>query len=303
MPTELEEGALALGATRWEMVRGVILPATRTRDRRGDHPRPRPRARRGDRRHAGDRRRDDRSRANIFGPADTLASKIAASYPGRGHRDRAVGPALPRGDPAGDRAAHQLRRPGDRAPFRSAPREPLMSAVTPADLAASEREAASPPSRQPGHGERRHACGAARRCGSRRRRRRRSRFARAPALSWDFFTKPPSLFGAGGGISSALIGSALIVGMATAMALPVGVLIAIYLTEFAPRRVAAGDPARARRPQRPADDHHGHLRLRPARDRARAERLCGRVRARDRDASTGRTSRAGGAAARAVRAA
>jgi phosphate transport system permease protein len=62
----------------------------------------------------------------------------------------------------------------------------------------------------------------------------------APALSWDFFTEPPSLFGAGGGISSALIGSALIVGMATAMALPVGVLIAIYLTEFAPRRIAAG---------------------------------------------------------------
>ncbi len=62
----------------------------------------------------------------------------------------------------------------------------------------------------------------------------------APALSWDFFTEPPSLFGAGGGISSALIGSALIIGMATAMALPIGVLIAIYLTEFAPRRIAAG---------------------------------------------------------------
>jgi phosphate transport system permease protein len=60
-----------------------------------------------------------------------------------------------------------------------------------------------------------------------------------PALSWDFFTEPPSLFGGGGGISSAIIGSALIVGMATAMALPVGILIAIYLTEFAPRLVAA----------------------------------------------------------------
>jgi phosphate transport system permease protein len=61
----------------------------------------------------------------------------------------------------------------------------------------------------------------------------------APALSLDFFTKPPNLFGgAGGGISSALIGSALIVGMATAMALPVGVLIAIFLTEFAPPAVA-----------------------------------------------------------------
>jgi phosphate transport system permease protein len=62
----------------------------------------------------------------------------------------------------------------------------------------------------------------------------------APALSWDFFTKPPSLFGgAGGGISSALVGSALIVAMATGMALPLGVLIAIYLTEFAPRAIAA----------------------------------------------------------------
>jgi phosphate transport system permease protein len=58
----------------------------------------------------------------------------------------------------------------------------------------------------------------------------------APALNVDFFTKPPNLFGGpGGGISSALVGSALIVALATAMALPVGVLIGIYLTEFAPR--------------------------------------------------------------------
>jgi phosphate transport system permease protein len=60
-----------------------------------------------------------------------------------------------------------------------------------------------------------------------------------PALSWDFLTKPPTLFGQpGGGISSAIVGSAIIVGMATALALPVGVLIAIYLTEFAPRAIA-----------------------------------------------------------------
>jgi phosphate transport system permease protein len=61
----------------------------------------------------------------------------------------------------------------------------------------------------------------------------------APAINVDFFTKPPNLFGGpGGGISSALIGSALIVALATGIALPVGVLIAIYLTEFAPRTVA-----------------------------------------------------------------
>jgi phosphate transport system permease protein len=61
----------------------------------------------------------------------------------------------------------------------------------------------------------------------------------APALNIDFFTKPPNPFGGpGGGISSAIIGSALIVAMATVITLPLGVLIGIYLTEFAPRRLA-----------------------------------------------------------------
>jgi phosphate transport system permease protein len=60
-----------------------------------------------------------------------------------------------------------------------------------------------------------------------------------PALSWDFLTQPPALFGQpGGGISSAIVGSALVVALATAMAVPFGVLIAVYLTEFASRRVA-----------------------------------------------------------------
>jgi phosphate transport system permease protein len=81
VPNELEEGALALGATRWEMVKGVILPTTRTGIAAavilglgralgeaiavtqviggGTH-----------------------ILKNIFGPGDTLASKIAASYQG-----------------------------------------------------------------------------------------------------------------------------------------------------------------------------------------------------------------------------
>jgi phosphate transport system permease protein len=58
------------------------------------------------------------------------------------------------------------------------------------------------------------------------------------ALSWDFFTKGPALFGqTGGGVAPALIGSLLLVGIATAMALPVGVLTAIFVSEFAPRRI------------------------------------------------------------------
>ena len=60
----------------------------------------------------------------------------------------------------------------------------------------------------------------------------------AGALNLDFFTKGPALFGeAGGGIAPALAGSLMLVVVAVAIALPVGVLTAIYVSEFAPRRV------------------------------------------------------------------
>lgn len=63
------------------------------------------------------------------------------------------------------------------------------------------------------------------------------------ALSWHFLSTPTALFGeSGGGIENAIVGSAIIVGIAAAMAIPVGILIAIYTTEFAPPRIA--DPVR-----------------------------------------------------------
>jgi phosphate transport system permease protein len=55
----------------------------------------------------------------------------------------------------------------------------------------------------------------------------------APALSLDFLLKDPPPSGPGGGIRSAIVGTALIVGVAAAIATPVGVLTAIYLVEFA----------------------------------------------------------------------
>jgi phosphate transport system permease protein len=59
------------------------------------------------------------------------------------------------------------------------------------------------------------------------------------ALSWHFLTTPTALFNeSGGGISNAIVGSAIIVGIAAAMAIPVGILVAIYTTEFAPARIA-----------------------------------------------------------------
>jgi phosphate transport system permease protein len=62
-----------------------------------------------------------------------------------------------------------------------------------------------------------------------------------PALDLDLFTKTAATFGeSGGGIANAFVGSLVLVGIAAAMALPVGVLSAIYVSEFADQRVARG---------------------------------------------------------------
>ena len=57
VPGDLKEASYALGATRWEMVRQVVLPYSRPGIVGADDPRPRPRDRRGDRGRPGDRRR------------------------------------------------------------------------------------------------------------------------------------------------------------------------------------------------------------------------------------------------------
>lgn len=58
------------------------------------------------------------------------------------------------------------------------------------------------------------------------------------SLSLDFLTKPRPLFGEAGGIGDAIVGSALIVGIATVIAVPVGVLVAIFISEFASKSIA-----------------------------------------------------------------
>ena len=64
------------------------------------------------------------------------------------------------------------------------------------------------------------------------------------AINLDFFIKGPSsdFFGGKGGIAPALVGSLLLVAIATAIALPFGVLTAIYVSEFA--RPAFGQQVR-----------------------------------------------------------
>ncbi len=62
----------------------------------------------------------------------------------------------------------------------------------------------------------------------------------ASVLNFDFFTKsqlqfaPPS---AKQGLANAFVGTFIVVGIATLMALPVGILIAIYVNEFAAKRI------------------------------------------------------------------
>ncbi|HZQ66859.1 MAG TPA: phosphate ABC transporter permease PstA [Gaiellaceae bacterium] len=60
-----------------------------------------------------------------------------------------------------------------------------------------------------------------------------------PGLSLDLFTENQALFGeAGGGIANAFVGTLIIVAIATLLALPVGVLVAVYVGEFAPPQVS-----------------------------------------------------------------
>ena len=60
-----------------------------------------------------------------------------------------------------------------------------------------------------------------------------------PALNGNLFTHNQATFGeGGGGIQNAIVGSLVLVGVAAAIALPVGVLIAIYVSEFASPRIA-----------------------------------------------------------------
>ncbi|MDE3189425.1 MAG: phosphate ABC transporter permease PstA [Acidobacteriota bacterium] len=62
-------------------------------------------------------------------------------------------------------------------------------------------------------------------------------------LNWNLLTKQPipfSFTNAPQGLANAFAGTLVIVGLATAMALPVGILVAIYLNEFAPPRIRNG---------------------------------------------------------------
>ncbi|MEM4202282.1 MAG: phosphate ABC transporter permease PstA [Candidatus Hadarchaeum sp.] len=51
-------------------------------------------------------------------------------------------------------------------------------------------------------------------------------------ISWDFLTKPPTSGMTGGGIFPAIVGTLLLVALAIAISLPLGLMSAIYLVEY-----------------------------------------------------------------------
>jgi phosphate transport system permease protein len=61
----------------------------------------------------------------------------------------------------------------------------------------------------------------------------------ANRFNWNLFTElPPAAFQEGGGVANAIVGTLILVGIAAAISIPIGVLAAVYLSEFAPKRIA-----------------------------------------------------------------
>ncbi len=59
--------------------------------------------------------------------------------------------------------------------------------------------------------------------------------------AWDleFFTGLPQLYGGGGGVANAIVGTGIIVGMASVMGIPIGIMAAIYLSEYGDNRLGS----------------------------------------------------------------
>ena len=85
----------------------------------------------------------------------------------------------------------------------------------------------------------------------------------ASSLNLAFFTQVPEPVGeTGGGMANAILGSAIILAMASAIGVPIGIGGGIFLAEFGRgTKLANGDPVYRRCAERRAFDRDGHWRL------------------------------------------
>jgi phosphate transport system permease protein len=59
------------------------------------------------------------------------------------------------------------------------------------------------------------------------------------SLNWDFFTKMPKPVGeTGGGMANAIVGTLMLIGLASLVAIPVGLISGIYLSEYSKSKLA-----------------------------------------------------------------
>jgi phosphate transport system permease protein len=59
------------------------------------------------------------------------------------------------------------------------------------------------------------------------------------SLNWDFFTKMPKPVGeSGGGMANAIVGTLILIGIASAIAIPVGIIAGVYLSEYSKKPFA-----------------------------------------------------------------
>jgi phosphate transport system permease protein len=60
------------------------------------------------------------------------------------------------------------------------------------------------------------------------------------SLNWNFFTRMPKPVGeAGGGMANAMVGTLILIGLASVVAIPVGLIAGVYLSEYAGSRLAS----------------------------------------------------------------
>jgi phosphate transport system permease protein len=60
-----------------------------------------------------------------------------------------------------------------------------------------------------------------------------------PALNWDFFTSLPTPVGqTGGGMANSLLGSGILVGLASLVGIPIGIFGGVYLSEYGRGKIA-----------------------------------------------------------------
>ena len=241
VPRDLTDGSLALGSTRWEAIRRVAIPyaapgisaavllglgrafgeAIAVTQVIGS---------------------GNTINRSLFPPGRHAREPNRQHLPGREQRDRGPVVALPRRDPARDLARHERFRADDREPVSEGAEDvDRMSAAeitNPYDITTTSNNLG--------------------------RRRRVQKLVSVlallsaffavfilalvlgtvlykglSALDLDFLTKSSALFGETGGIADALVGSAVIVGLATIMAVPTAILVAIYIAEYAGPRAAS----------------------------------------------------------------